>query len=132
MPKVGITDTILRDGHQSQAATRMKFSQMEPMLEKLCELAPHITRCAGAGKDAYAIVDRAIRFGCKKLQLFNDKFDQAMIDRAHEHGIICNVCQANKQEKAQRYLDMGIDTILTNEYLLIKQVVDKAEKYTKY
>ena len=35
MPKVGITDTILRDGHQSQAATRMKFSQMEPMLEKL-------------------------------------------------------------------------------------------------
>ena len=34
MPKVGITDTILRDGHQSQAATRMKFSQMEPMLAK--------------------------------------------------------------------------------------------------
>ena len=104
----------------------------EPMLEKLCELAPNITRCAGAGNDAYAIVDRAIRFGCKKLQLFNDKFDQAMIDRAHEHGIICNVCQANNQEKAQRYLDMGIDTILTNEYLLITQVVDKAEKYTKY
>ena len=35
MPKVGITDTILRDGHQSQAATRMTFAQMEPMLEKL-------------------------------------------------------------------------------------------------
>ncbi len=104
----------------------------EPMLAKLMELAPHITRCAGAGNDAWAIVDRAIRFGCKKLQLFNDKFDQAMIDRAHEHGIICNVCQANKIHKAQRYLEMGIDTILTNEYLLIKGVVDEAEKYVKY
>ena len=104
----------------------------ENMLKKLCELAPHITRCAGAGADPYAIVDRAIRFGCKKLQLFNDKFDQSMIDRAHEHGIICNVCQANKTEKAQKYLDMGIDTILTNDYLLIKGVVDKARKYVKY
>ena len=79
-----------------------------------------------------AIVDRAIKYGCKKLQLFNDKFDQAMIDRAHEHGIICNVCQANKTEKAEKYLSMGIDTILTNEYLLIKQTVDKAGKYTTY
>lgn len=31
MPKVGITDTILRDAHQSQAATRMKLSEMLPM-----------------------------------------------------------------------------------------------------
>ena len=104
----------------------------ENMLEKLCKLAPHITRCAGAGADAWAIVDRAIRFGCKKLQLFNDKFDQAMIDRAHEHGIICNVCQANKTQKAQKYLDMGIDTILTNEYLLIRDTVAAAQKYVKY
>ena len=35
MAKVGITDTILRDAHQSQAATRMRFSQMEPAFEKL-------------------------------------------------------------------------------------------------
>ncbi|MBO5327748.1 MAG: pyruvate carboxylase subunit B [Clostridia bacterium] len=36
--KVLITDTILRDAHQSQAATRMKFEDMEPMLSQLDEI----------------------------------------------------------------------------------------------
>ena len=30
-----ITDTILRDAHQSQAATRMRIEDMLPALEKL-------------------------------------------------------------------------------------------------
>ena len=33
--KVLITETILRDAHQSQAATRMKLEEMIPVLEKL-------------------------------------------------------------------------------------------------
>ena len=33
--KVLITDTILRDAHQSHAATRMRFDEMEPMLSLL-------------------------------------------------------------------------------------------------
>ncbi|MFA6076324.1 MAG: pyruvate carboxylase subunit B [Negativicutes bacterium] len=32
---VRITETVLRDGHQSLAATRMSFSDMEPMLDQL-------------------------------------------------------------------------------------------------
>ena len=36
--KVLITETILRDAHQSQAATRMKLEEMIPMLEKLDDL----------------------------------------------------------------------------------------------
>jgi len=35
MAKVYITDTILRDAHQSQAATRMRTSEMLPIAEKL-------------------------------------------------------------------------------------------------
>lgn len=35
MKPVKITETVLRDGHQSIAATRMRFSDMEPMLEAL-------------------------------------------------------------------------------------------------
>ena len=31
MPKIRITDTILRDAHQSQAATRMRLDEMLPM-----------------------------------------------------------------------------------------------------
>jgi len=37
MGKVGITDTILRDAHQSQAATRMRTSEMLPMAAQLDE-----------------------------------------------------------------------------------------------
>ena len=33
--KVLITETILRDAHQSQAATRMKLEEMLPVCEKL-------------------------------------------------------------------------------------------------
>ena len=33
--KVMLTETILRDAHQSQAATRMKIEEMLPVLEQL-------------------------------------------------------------------------------------------------
>jgi oxaloacetate decarboxylase alpha subunit len=35
MPKINITDTILRDAHQSQAATRMTTKEMLPVASKL-------------------------------------------------------------------------------------------------
>ena len=35
MAKVNITDTVLRDGHQSQAATRMTTAEMLPACEML-------------------------------------------------------------------------------------------------
>ena len=38
MRKVLITDTILRDAHQSQAATRMRLDEMLPVLDQLDEI----------------------------------------------------------------------------------------------
>ena len=35
MAKVQITETILRDAHQSQAATRMRTDEMLPVADKL-------------------------------------------------------------------------------------------------
>ena len=35
MAKIKITDTTLRDAHQSQAATRMRLDDMLPVAEKL-------------------------------------------------------------------------------------------------
>lgn len=48
-----------------------------------------------------------------------------MIDKAHAHGIRCNVFYADEVEEAKQYLDMGIDTILTNDYNLVSQVLKK-------
>ena len=48
-----------------------------------------------------------------------------MIDKAHENGIICNVFWADEPEEAVEFLKMGVDTILTNDYLLIANAVKK-------
>ncbi|HHW18010.1 MAG TPA: oxaloacetate decarboxylase subunit alpha, partial [Firmicutes bacterium] len=39
--KVGITDTTLRDAHQSLLATRMKIEDMVPIIEKMDKVGFH-------------------------------------------------------------------------------------------
>ncbi len=87
------------------------------------EVCPDICRCCGAGNEPWKIVDRAIELGCKKVQLFKPYFNQEMIDKAHENGVICNVFWSDEPEEAKKFLEMGIDTILTNDYNLVAQAV---------
>ena len=86
-----------------------------------------LCRCMGAGKDPWTIVDDAIAYKCQKVQLYKPYFNQEMIDKAHEHGIICNVFWSDDPEETERFLDMGIDTILTNDYNIVAQVVKKRQ-----
>ena len=51
-----------------------------------------------------------------------------MVDKAHAHGIRCNVFYADDPEEANRYLDMGIDTILTNNYRVIAKTLEEYKK----
>ena len=57
MPKVLITDTILRDGHQSQAATRMRTDEMLPACEMLDKVGYYSLECWGG-----ATYDSCLRF----------------------------------------------------------------------
>lgn len=57
MAKVGITDTILRDAHQSQAATRMRISQMKPAFDMLDKVGYFSLECWGG-----ATFDSCLRF----------------------------------------------------------------------
>jgi len=90
-------------------------------------LYPDVQICVGAGKEPWRIVDRAIEMGCQKVQLFKPYFNQEMVDKAHANGIRCNVFYADDPEEAQRYLDMGIDCILTNDYLTVSNAVRTKE-----
>ena len=85
---------------------------------QLARLAPDIPRCQGEGfwKDGSDIVDHAIANDCSMVQLFKPNFTQETIDRAHASGIRCNVFWSDDPDEARRFLDMGIDTILTNDY----------------
>ena len=87
------------------------------------EMAPDIARCVGFSKEASNMIPRALKYGCKKIQLMKPQFDQAMIDEAHSHGIICNVFWSDNPVQTRSFLKMGIDVILTNDYNLISQVV---------
>ena len=86
------------------------------LLEAARKYAPDICRCQGAGKDHWGIVDNAIRNQCQKAQLFLPYVNQEMIDKAREHGIICNLFYVDKPEEALEWHAKGIDTILTNDY----------------
>lgn len=57
MPKVMITETILRDAHQSQAATRMRIDEMLPVASKLDKIGYYSVECWGG-----ATFDSCLRF----------------------------------------------------------------------
>ena len=47
MAKIGITETLLRDAHQSLLATRMTTEDMLPSLDKLDKIGFHSLGCGG-------------------------------------------------------------------------------------
>ena len=71
---------------------------------------------------------RCIFFGADALML---GAVYRMIDRANENGILCNVFWSDDEEETKRFLDMGIDTILTNDYHRIAEVVRQHKETAK-
>ncbi len=94
------------------------------VIKQFKEYAPHIPICVGhLDSRPYEIVERAIELGAQKVQLFKPYFDENTVKKAHENGIICNVFYADEIDEARRYFDMGIDTVLTNDYLKISSAL---------
>ena len=90
--------------------------------DQLARLAPDIPRCMGNGRstlDRPDIVDAAIKHKCQMVQLFKPYFNQDTINRARAAGLRINVFWSDDPEEAKKFLEMGVDTILTNDYLAI-------------
>lgn len=70
---IKITETILRDAHQSLIATRMTTDQMMPIVEKLDQVGYHSVECWGG-----ATFDASLRFlkedPWERLRKFRDGF----------------------------------------------------------
>lgn len=98
------------------------MTKNDEMIKKAMAYAPEIPCCVGwdGNKDPLSIVDRAIALNASKVQLFKPYFNQESVDKAHAHGIRCNVFWADDPAEAKGYLEMGIDTVLTNDYLAVK------------
>lgn len=70
--KIGITETVLRDAHQSLIATRMPIEDMLPILGKLDQVGFHSLECWGG-----ATFDACLRF------LNEDPWDRLRTIRKH-------------------------------------------------
>ena len=106
------------------------MSGNDTVLRQLKALDPQLILCCGGGNAPERIVDRAIAIGCRKVQLVKGHFNQEMIEKAHAHGILCNVFWSDDAQEARLLLQMGVDTILTNAYPKIAAVV-KAYRATE-
>jgi glycerophosphoryl diester phosphodiesterase len=106
------------------------------ILRQCREAAPDIVRCAGASLPEHDLVEKALAYDCKKIQLFKPHFAQLpenyledIIARSHANGIAVNMFYADDYDEACRYLDMGVDTILTNDYQRISASSAGRERY---
>ena len=91
---------------------------------KFKSFAPDIPVCVGHDFERnWEIVERAITLGAEKVQFFKPYINREMIEKAHKHGIICNVFWSDDPEEAKEFLSMGVDTILTNDYNIVSQIL---------
>ena len=94
-------------------------------LEKLRKIDSEIFLCLAAKFETKKMIERAKRLNCKKVQIVKEHLKPDMIEQAHKNGIKCNMFWSDEEEEAVEFLKKGIDTILTNDYLKIAQVVKK-------
>ena len=97
----------------------------DSITKRIMEYAPDIMCCLGwnGNKEPLSMVERAITLGAKKIQLFKPYFNQETVNKARENGIICNVFWSDDFDEAKQFLNMGISTILTNDYHRISQII---------
>ena len=99
----------------------------DEVIRKITEYAPNIPLCVGwdGNKEPLSLVERAIELKAGKIQLVKPYFNQETIRKAHAYGIRCNVDWSDDPEETRHFLEMGIDTILTNDFHLISRVIKR-------
>ena len=131
--KLHITDTILRDAHQSQAATRMRIEDMIPALEKLDKVGYWSLECWGG-----ATFDSCLRF------LNEDPWERLRTLRKHlpntrlqmlfrGQNILGYKHYADDVVEAfcKKAIENGIDVIRIFDALNDPRNLESAIKYTK-
>jgi len=98
-----------------QAHENVYFAGSLNELEWMEKIAPEIPRIAiQIPGDIIDIYEMAQAYHCSGVQFWLGMFDEALIRKVHDAGMICNLFFADTEEDYQTYFDMGIDTVLTN------------------
>ena len=133
--KILITETILRDAHQSQAATRMRTDEMLPIAEKLDEIGYFSLECWGG-----ATYDSCLRFlhedpwdRLRKLREAMPNTKLQMLLRGQNLLGYKNYADDVVDMFVKKTLENGIDIIRVfdalNDVRNLKQAVSSINKY---
>ena len=133
MARVKITETVLRDGHQSIAATRMRINQMIPVLESMDEVGYHAIECWGG-----ATFDSCMRFldedpweRLRTLKRYIKKTPLQMLFRGQNILGYRHYADDMVYEFVNRAVDNGIDIIRVFDALNDSRNLESAIKAGK-
>lgn len=133
MPKVKITDTILRDAHQSQAATRMRLDEMLPICPLLDKVGYYSLEMWGG-----ATFDTCLRFlnedpwvRLRKLRKALPNTKLQMLLRGQNILGYKHYADDVVEYFVSKSIDNGIDIIRTFDALNDLRNMDTAVKATK-
>ena len=87
------------------------------VLETALSMAPQLERCCLEGHMNYSIVENALRYRCSRVQFCKLFLTEEMIAKARANGLVCNLFWCDDPQEAKRFFEMGIDVVLTNDYL---------------
>ncbi len=132
---VKITETILRDAHQSQAATRMRLDEMLPMAEKLDSVGYYSLECWGG-----ATFDSCLRFlnedpwdRLRQLRKAMPNTKLQMLLRGQNILGYKHYADDVVDEFVKKSIENGIDIIrifdALNDVRNMKQAMDSCKKY---
>lgn len=108
---------VLRLIDRYQCRDSVYITGEKDVLETARRLAPEIRRCCLEGHMNFSIVENALKYGCDRVQFCKLFLTGEMIQKAHENGLTCNLFWCDDPEEAKTFFEMGIDVILTNDYL---------------
>jgi len=133
--KVQICDTILRDAHQSQAATRMKLDEMMPALKALDEVGYYSLECWGG-----ATFDSCLRFlgedpweRLRQLRKAMPNTKLQMLFRGQNILGYKNYADDVVDAFCKKSIENGIDIVrifdALNDVRNLKQAIESTKKY---
>ena len=133
MSKLYITDTILRDAHQSQAATRMRTEDMIPQLKQLDEIGYWSLECWGG-----ATFDACMRFlnedPWERLRTFKKYMPNTKLQMLFRGQNILgykHYADDVVEQFVKKSIENGIDVVRIFDALNDIRNLESAVKYTK-
>lgn len=135
MAKIGITETVLRDAHQSLIATRMRTDEFEDILEKMDKIGYHSLECWGG-----ATFDSCLRFlnedPWDRLRLIRKKCPNTklqMLFRGQNMLGYRHYADDLVDYFVKKSIDNGIDILrifdALNDVRNLETAIDSAKKY---